>query len=299
MMLSPQSTENCANASLTRVRGFTITELIIVIAIFAVLIGAAFPAASSVRKSAQRTECLSNMRNLGQAHAMYMRDHRGRFVPADLPHGSQGDPRGSWITILPGQYMNHSSEVLRSPLDDSPFWSKAEGGHWDGMTLEQAIEELGNDPDATISQSQISRWSSYGVNGWLAMDQGFPNPDEPGETVAWTRLSQIRNPATTVHFLMMTEGIEEDGGNPNYARTDHVDAWLWGIGPAKEYPYLQAMAQMQINAHDGRPKMWDGRAGYAFLDGSVATLKFSDVFQSATANRFNPSHSHRLEYFTE
>ncbi|MBL8745107.1 MAG: type II secretion system protein [Phycisphaerae bacterium] len=50
---------------------FTLIKLLVSIAVIAVLIGLALPAIGRARESARRTSCISNLRSLGQAIAMY------------------------------------------------------------------------------------------------------------------------------------------------------------------------------------------------------------------------------------
>jgi prepilin-type processing-associated H-X9-DG protein len=65
--------------------------LLVVVVILAVLSAIAFPVLVKTKQSAQTSECLSNMRQLGLAFRMYLDDYQEQF-PAAVPWGIPGSP---------------------------------------------------------------------------------------------------------------------------------------------------------------------------------------------------------------
>ena len=64
-----------------RQHGFTLVELLVVVAIIALLIGILVPAVGKARSAAESAVCGSNIRQLALANLMYADEHRDRFVP--------------------------------------------------------------------------------------------------------------------------------------------------------------------------------------------------------------------------
>lgn len=73
-------------------RGFSLMELLIVIAIIAVLSAILFPVFAVVKHKARRTRCNSNMNQVGQALKLYAADYNNYFPSFSQSHPYWGAP---------------------------------------------------------------------------------------------------------------------------------------------------------------------------------------------------------------
>jgi prepilin-type N-terminal cleavage/methylation domain-containing protein len=88
--------------------GFTFTELLVVVAIIAVMAAILFPVFARAREKARQTSCLSNIKQLGLAWLQYAQDYDGDTVPVQIgPVAAYTLPNGNitsgfiyWPTLL-------------------------------------------------------------------------------------------------------------------------------------------------------------------------------------------------------
>lgn len=149
-------------------------EVLVVVAIIALLIGILLPSLSTARKRARGSVCLSNMRQLGMASHMYAITSKGLLVDYGLAHGGSVDEETTWVNCLRRDYG--AKLVARCPEDDSPYWNEVY--------------------PATTQKRRVS----YGVNEYLT--------GRLPEYRRFQRIDAIRRPATTILFCELTRREE-------------------------------------------------------------------------------------------
>lgn len=100
--------------------GFTLIEILVVVAIIALLAGLLFPAFSKAREAGRRTSCLSNLSQIAKGFHMYLQDNDARFppVPPDNPADPGSGPTGSEGWALSIANILKSDALFQCPSEE-------------------------------------------------------------------------------------------------------------------------------------------------------------------------------------
>jgi prepilin-type N-terminal cleavage/methylation domain-containing protein/prepilin-type processing-associated H-X9-DG protein len=208
-------------------RGFTLTELLVVIGVIALLIGILLPTLSRAREASRKTQCLANLRTLGQAMHMYAQQFHD-----NLPNGNQplmwDDPFGKYdvLVYFANQFVRGPAS-FHCPSDVDPTPVKIVTG------------EYFADDSAHISFEYYCIWfppekcakiTKFKGRAPLVWDQ------DAGEPV---------NPVTSQPFTPNTSPLKNHKGGGNVVYSDGHVEWLdkrlwegesWPKGAAEFYP---------------------------------------------------------------
>ena len=181
-----------------RMRGFTLIELLVVIAIIAILAAILFPVLARARENARRSNCLSNLKQLGNAVMMYRQDYDETNPAAPVVYGSTFNRINGVVqsgvlpplTITLQPYLK-SNEVWRCPtglryavgadtlyrMSATPVVTIESYGYCNteqynflnlaGRTCPNWVNStVSNQPDASFSApaDKVIFWCIYGMN---------------------------------------------------------------------------------------------------------------------------------------
>ena len=239
--------------------GFTLIELLVVIAIIAILAAILFPVFAAAKEAAKKTACLSNVRQIGLAAEMYIRDYDETYPQVkatttsqpqiDDADGSIEEPDlGSVFTwLIP--YIQKSD-----PTDENMIRNKIYVCPSDPSPNDPACPTAIN-----IGGPQVN---SYLINGYFVW----------GLTE-----SQVQRPSNTLYFGER-RSITVDG-EPPYC-DDIYHSWWNPSNPVAPGNDMDLRTGALSDRHSGG-------CNYVFADGHAGYKKLSQTFNLATGFDMN------------
>ncbi len=173
-----------------RLAGFTLVELLVAIAIIAVLIAVLLPGLGLARDKARRVACLSNLLQLGQALHMYAGDYRGLVMPL-----AYTDPR--LIGNGPAIYWWGTNDASGVDYTRGFAWPYLRSELRPGSIYECPVQPWGTYRPQGAAKSVTS---TYGYNGYYLCP-----PQTPGWSVQigqrpWRSLDTLPAPQSVFAF---------------------------------------------------------------------------------------------------
>jgi prepilin-type N-terminal cleavage/methylation domain-containing protein len=148
--------------------GFTLVELLVVIAVLALLAGLALPALLQSSEASNQTKCLSNMRQLSGAYLLMVVDKDGVLVP----NSGGGD---TWYNAV--------DDYMPTKLETSEDWRS--------LCCPSALAGLAK---AGINSSTTSSSrATYGLNSEIKIATDGDKPEE-----VLNRMAKLTKPSATI-----------------------------------------------------------------------------------------------------
>lgn len=192
----------------TRWSGFTLVELMVVIAISSILAALLLPTLSKARARAEGLSCLNNTRQLAVAWLLYADDHEG-FLPYNLGMSESSFRTNlNWVNNVMTWDLNSDNTNIATLLDASL------GSYVSGETR---IYHCPSDRVLSPIQSAAGwdhRIRSYSMNAMVGNAGVFStngvNVNNPGYK-QFFKITQIRRPAEIFVFLEEHPDSIDDG----------------------------------------------------------------------------------------
>jgi prepilin-type processing-associated H-X9-DG protein len=175
-------------------------ELLVVVAIIAILISILLPALSRAREQAKGAKCLAHLRVLSHGLTMYVNDHLDTMVPGRLP---KLDSCNWYADIYGGRkyrptFLAIMGQMVGIPAFDDPMSCQDDvdrfGEYGDRQDYSNPVYVCPSVPEWTDERN-----GSYGYNYQFLGNSRLLDSSDPTAWKNWpVRITEIRYPARTV-----------------------------------------------------------------------------------------------------
>jgi prepilin-type N-terminal cleavage/methylation domain-containing protein/prepilin-type processing-associated H-X9-DG protein len=187
LTLLAKSPQNVTFAGVHRRNGFTLIEILVVVAILGLLATLLFPVFGRARENARRASCLNNMRQIGLGLMQYAQDYDETMVNVYMYQGPERTNLMWWQDMI--QPYARSYQIVVCPGQSSPT----------SHTVARAVPTLPDPLRTSYAANNVySDWAGAAV---------FP-PLRAGQVVGRS-LADFEETATTLVVTEVTSGAME------------------------------------------------------------------------------------------
>jgi prepilin-type N-terminal cleavage/methylation domain-containing protein/prepilin-type processing-associated H-X9-DG protein len=248
-------------------RGFTLTEVMVVVGLIGVLTSLLLPVVSKARAGARSANCLSNLRQMGLAWTMYLAENKGR-----LPEYIQSTPatpdvawRGYWLGILESYKVKNDSLLCPAASEAIPYNQPNKGFGNATYAWTGKFQSAGS--VARLSTT-VYRDGSYGYNRYLTAAGGM-GPD--GLAMRINAVRQLSEVPLMFDSVFLDAGPKVATSAPSAPPNLHGDKFP--VGAPDHWRFLIARHGRGINV--------------CFADGSARWVSLEETYMMAWKTVWN------------
>ncbi len=264
--------------------GFTVTELLVVVAVIALVVSLLIPTVAKARAQARTTQCLTNQRQIGLANYSYATNNGGRWASPATESGinvfqnAQNSTGLLYTTKHAWVYANPNNATYTS--GNSTFGYEKPKALEDGALFSYigspAVYVSPQEPTNPFSMTQPDlnrRIRSYSLNAWV----GVRSPDDLQEWASFptslgipisscntTTVARVPQPSRTMMCIVEDDNLSWN--NLGWLIDPLIPRWIdtpayWSPG-AVTLAYVDgSFEKYELKNNTLLPKAWDPTMG--------------------------------------